>query len=77
MGTVDEFVADAHQRRFDNWRNRALHGEFLKKVDNGGELGLKGCFKMPTEGVAAQDQALPVRAVQSRIYGMFVSVNCC
>ena len=33
---------------------------------------------MPTEAqlVAAQDQALPVRAVQSRIYGMPVSVNC-
>ena len=65
--------------------HKALHGEFLKKVNNGGEFGLsftwmmKGCLKMPTEAqlVAAQDQALPVRAVQSRIYGMFVSVNCC
>jgi len=84
MGTVDEFVADARQRRFDNWRNKALHGEFLKKVDNGGELSLnvtwmiKDRLKMPTEAqvIAAQDQALPVRAVQSRIYGMPVSVNC-
>ena len=55
MGTVDEFVADAHQRRLNNWRNKALHGEFLKKVDNGGKFGLsftwmmKGRLKMPTE----------------------------
>jgi len=84
MGKVDEFVADACQRRLDNWRNKALHGEFLKKVDNGGELGLsftwmiRGHLKMPTEAqvIAAQDQALPVRAVLSRIYGLLVSVNC-
>ena len=84
MGTVDEFVAHACRWKLDNWKNKALHGEFLKKSDNGGELGLsfswmmKGCLKVPTEAqfIAAQDQALPVRAVQSRIYGMPVSVNC-
>ena len=36
MSTVDEFVADANQWRLSNWRNKALHGEVLKKVDNGG-----------------------------------------
>ena len=84
MNTVDEFVTEACQQRLENWRSKALHGEFLKKVDNGGELGLsfnwliKGRLKMPTEAqtVAAQDQVLPVRAVQSHIYGMPVSVNC-
>ena len=35
-------------------------------------------LKLPTEAqlVAAQDQVLPVRAVQSCIYGMPMSVNC-
>ena len=39
---------------------------------------IKGRLKMPTEAqvVAAQDQALPVRAAQSRIYKMSVSANC-
>ena len=84
MSTVDEFVTDACQWWLDNWRNKALRGEFLKKVDNGGELSLsfnwmiKGRLKMPTEAqvVAAQGQVLPVRAVQSRIYEMPVSVHC-
>jgi len=37
---------------------------------------MEGRLKMPTEAqlVAAQDQALPVRAVQSCIYGIPVSV---
>ena len=46
MGTVDEFVADACQWKLENWRNKALHGEFLKKVDNGGELGLSFTLMM-------------------------------
>ena len=33
MDTVDKFLAYAHERRLDNWRNKALHDEFLKKVD--------------------------------------------
>ena len=72
---------DACQWRLDNWRTKALHGEFLKKVDDGGELSLcftwmiKGHLKMPTEAQveAAQNQTLPVRAVQSHIYGMPLS----
>ena len=58
--------------------------EFLKKVDNGSELSLSfqwlkcGHLKMHTEAqvVATQDQALAVRAVQNRIYGMSAPLNC-
>ena len=58
--------------------------EFLKKVDNGSELSLSfqwlkcGHLKTHTEAqvVAAQDQALAVRAVQNRIYGMSAPLNC-
>jgi len=66
MTTVDDFVAEAYQRRLQQWRNTALHREFLKKVESGGELSLSfywlkyGRLKMQTEAqvVAAQDQAL-------------------
>jgi len=84
MTTVDDFVAEARQRCLQQWRNKALHGEFLKKVDSGGEFSLSfywlkyGRLKMQTEAqvVAAQDQALAVRAVQNRIYGLAVPLNC-
>jgi len=84
MTTVDDFVAEARQRRLQQWRNKSLHGEFLRKVDKGGELSLSfywlkyGRLKIQTEAqlVAAQDQALGVRAVQNRIYGMAVPLNC-
>jgi len=70
MNTVDEFVTEARQQPLNNWRSKALHGEFLKKV-NGGELSLsfnwmvKGRLKMPTEAqiVAAQDQALQFKVI--------------
>lgn len=53
-------------------------------MESGGELSLSfqwlmyGRLKMATEAqvVAAQDQALAVRAVQNRIYGMCVPLNC-
>ena len=40
MGGADDYIAEARQRRFLKWKDKALHGEFLKKVANGGEFGL-------------------------------------
>ena len=31
MSTVDDFVAEAHQRRLTQWKAKALHGEFVKR----------------------------------------------
>ena len=53
-------------------------------MDSGGELSLSFKWllyrhlKIPTEAqvVAAQDQALAVRAVQKHIYGVSVPLNC-
>ena len=53
-------------------------------MDSGGEFSLSfywlkySRLKMQTEAqvVAAQDQALAVRAVQNRIYGLAVPSNC-
>ena len=83
MGTVDDFVAEAHQRLL-RWRDKALHGEFVQKIDSGGDFTLSfrwlmyGRLKIQTEAqvIAAQDQALAVRAVQNRIYGLSVPLNC-
>ena len=66
------------------WRNKALHGEFLKKVESGGEFSLSFYWlkyvrlMMQTEAqvVAAQDQVLVVRAVQNHIYGLAVPLHC-
>jgi len=78
MSTVDNFVAEARFRRLTQWKAKALHGEFVKKVEKGGELTISfqwlvyGQLKIQTEAqvVAAQDQALAVRAVQNSIYGL-------
>ena len=40
MGSVEDFVVEARQQQCLQWRDKALYGEFLKKVDNGGELSL-------------------------------------
>ena len=61
-----------------------MHGEFVKKTDSGGDFTLSFCWlmygqlKIQTEAqvIAAQDQALAVRAVQNRIYGLSVPLNC-
>ena len=61
-----------------------MHGEFVKKIDSGGDFTLSfrwlmyGRLKIQTEAqvIAAQDQALAVRAVQNRIYGLSVPLNC-
>ena len=70
MGGPDDYVTEVRQQRLLQWKGKALHGEFLKKVAKGGELSLSfkwllyGRLKIPTEAqvVAAQDQALAVRA---------------
>ena len=38
-GAVD-YVAEACQQRLPHWKDNALHGEFLRKVDSGGALSL-------------------------------------
>ena len=40
MGSVEDFDAENSQRQCLQWRDKALYGEFLKKVDNSGELSL-------------------------------------
>ena len=71
-GTKDEYVSEIHHHRLLQWKSKSLHGEFLKKVENGGEVSesfhwlVCGLLKMPTEVqiIAAQDQALAVRAIK-------------
>ena len=84
MGGADDYVTEVRQQQLLQWKGKALHGEFLKKVAKGGELSLSfkwllySHLKIPTEAqvVAAQDQALAVRAVHHHIYGMSVPLNC-
>ena len=40
MGETYDYVAEACQRRLLQWKDKALRGEFLKKVDGSGELSL-------------------------------------
>ena len=83
-GTVDDYTVECCQCRIVQWRNKSLHGEFLKKVDKGGDLFVSflwlehGLLKIisETQIIAAQDQALAVRAIQSAIYGLPVSPWC-
>jgi len=71
MSTVEDFVGEA---RLTQWKAKALHGEFFKKVVNFQWL-MCGCLKIQTEVqvVAAQDQVLPVQAMQNCICGL---MNC-
>ena len=70
-GGADDHIGEPCQQQLLQWRDKALHGEYLRKVDSGGELSLSfkwllyGHLKMPMEAlvVAAKDQALAVRAV--------------
>jgi len=63
---------------------KSLHGKFLKKLDKGGDLSISfqwlewTLLKIisETQIIAAQDQALAVRAIQSGIYGLPVSPLC-
>ena len=71
MSGVDDYVTEVHQQWLLQWKGKALHGEFLKKVAEGGELSLSfkwllyDHLKIPMEAqvVAALDQALAVQAV--------------
>ena len=84
IGGANNYVTKACQQWLLQWKSKALHGEFLKKVANGGELSLRfkwllyGRLMIPTEAqvLAAQDQALAVRAVQQHIYGISMPFNC-
>ena len=75
---MHEYVAEVSHCRLLQWRGKSLHGEFLKKVEKGGEISesfywlVLGLLKMPTEVLitAAQDQALAVGAIKHHIYGM-------
>ena len=80
-GTKDEYVSEIHRHRLLQWMSKSLHGEFLKKVEKGGEVSesfhwlVRGLLKMPTETqiIAAQDQALAVRAIKHHIRIWYVS----
>ena len=39
-GTVDDYTVECRQCRIVQWRNKSLHGEFLKKVDKGGDISV-------------------------------------
>ena len=75
-GTKDEYVSEIRCHRLLQWKSKSLHGEFLKKVENGGEVSesfhwlVHGLLKMPTEVqiIATQDQALAVRSIKHHIY---------
>ena len=83
MGGADDYISEAHQGQLLQWRDKALHGAFLRKIGSGGELSLSfkwllySHLKIPTEVqvVAVQDLALAVRAVQNHIYGMSLPLN--
>ena len=55
MGGADDYVTEVRQQRLLQWKGKALHGEFLKRVAEGGELSLSfkwllyGRLKIPTE----------------------------
>ena len=34
----DEYVSEVCRHRLLQWKSKSLHGEFLKKVENGGEV---------------------------------------
>lgn len=40
MGMADDNVVEACQQQLLQWKEKALHGEFLKKVSSIGELSL-------------------------------------
>ena len=73
-------VVEVCQEQLLQWKEKALHGKFLKKVSSTGELSLNfwwlmySRLKLPTEAqvVVAQDKALAVRVVQNHIYGISV-----
>ena len=71
-----------HDARLEAWKEKALHGQFIRKTE---ELGvtswkwlLDGKLKKETEGMilAAQDQVLPTRNVQVKIYGKTGTSKC-
>ena len=40
MGGEDDYVTEACQQQLLQWKGKVLHGEFLKKAANGGEISL-------------------------------------
>ena len=75
MSGADDYVAKVRQQQLLQWKDKALHSEFLRKVDSGGAFSLSfqwlmyGQLKIPTKAqvVAAQDQAFTVKAIQNCI----------
>jgi hypothetical protein len=75
----------ALKNHLDNWKNKPLHGQFPTRVDKADidkELTYKWLksseLKGETEGfiMAAQDQSLPTKAQQCRIYGITDDPKC-
>jgi len=67
-GSIDDYMSECQQCRLLQWRSKSLYGEYLKKLDQGGDIGVsfqwleRGLLKVPTETqiIAVQDQALTV-----------------
>jgi len=71
-----------HEMRLEAWKEKPLHGQFIRRTE---EMGItswnwlkEGKLKKETEGMilAAQDQALPTRNLQVKIYGKTGTTRC-
>ena len=73
MSGADAYVAKVRQQQLLQRKDKTLHSEFLRKVDSGSALSLSFQWlmyvqlKIPTKAqvVAAQDQALTIKAIQN------------
>ncbi|XP_023238417.1 uncharacterized protein LOC111637209 [Centruroides sculpturatus] len=73
--TKNQYKKTTLQARADSWRNKALHGQFLDKIE--GKVDKErtwlwltnGALKKETEGLifAAQEQAIRTNAIKARI----------
>ena len=83
-GGVDEFRKEMRKDRLKRWKEKALHGQYLRdtegKVSKEDTVGWlrNGRLKKETEGmiVAAQDQVLSTNAIKVKIYKQKGSPMC-
>ncbi|XP_067126490.1 uncharacterized protein [Centruroides vittatus] len=73
--TKNQYKKTALQARADSWRNKALHGQFLDKIEGKVDKEktwlwlINGALKKETEGLilAAQEQAIRTNAIKTKI----------